>query len=442
MKQLLGVPVILVLLLFGAVGPGASVDVAAQATQATPAFVYGINAAIPDNFVGTFAPGNDAIYLLAGETSVISPRMTEIYFWPITNEYRANWSTHNELVPGTLEVLSGGTIVAELPPVQYTIQFTRNEDETTAELFLGQDAVDAEARFRARQKEFQDATTAYNTAENAWLAAAEDANQKIKAGEEVSIPPPPEPPAPIGLFSNGLNTGMAIDLDPGAYAIRLRGDDGKTVPGSERQLTVFQARRAGIGYTVVPETRWTTPLESPAPGDVVFGATGTNIFLEPHLSREYPAREWSLLQNPQQPAESAGGWQWVNGERLRDGTLEIVSGDRVQAEQNLTPYRVKQTPGKQLGYDVSPFDPTAADAPDAPDFEAFPVTLANAGELFDIRLRSSQGEIMAGSTRQIRAAESVPVNRLFLLPVVPLLIGAVAVGRFGRRAAIPRELAG
>src|ERR687893_722912 len=126
------------------------------------AFVYGINAAIPGNFVGTFAPPSaDAIFLLADDTSVISPRFTEIYFWPITNEFRADWSALNEPVPGVLEVVSDGRVVAELSPTDYTIHFKQEGTTTTGELFLGQAAIDAETDFRSRQEAFHQAASEY-----------------------------------------------------------------------------------------------------------------------------------------------------------------------------------------------------------------------------------------------------------------------------------------
>src|SRR3954471_17784658 len=76
----------------------------AQTPQKERAFVYGINAAVDSGFAGSFAPpGAPTLYLLAGQTSIISPRTTEIYFWSITNEYQADWSLVNEIVPGKLE---------------------------------------------------------------------------------------------------------------------------------------------------------------------------------------------------------------------------------------------------------------------------------------------------------------------------------------------------
>ena len=138
----------------------------AQTTDSQRAFVYGINAAVPDNFVGTFAPPSaDGIFLLAGGASVISPRFTEIYFWPITNEYRADWHALNEPVPGVLEVVKDGRVVAELTSTDYTIHFKQEGTSTTGELFLGQAAIEAEADFKARQDAFHKASSDYSRAE-------------------------------------------------------------------------------------------------------------------------------------------------------------------------------------------------------------------------------------------------------------------------------------
>src|SRR5262249_25772740 len=95
----------------------------AQTAQKERAFVYGINAAFATTYLGTFAPDSaPAIYLLADQTSVISPRITEIYFWPITNEYQADWTIVNEPVPGKLEILRGGQLFTTIDPTKYSIQ--------------------------------------------------------------------------------------------------------------------------------------------------------------------------------------------------------------------------------------------------------------------------------------------------------------------------------
>ncbi|MBA2598679.1 MAG: hypothetical protein H0V00_18820 [Chloroflexia bacterium] len=423
------------------VGPGG--QAAAQESDPEAAFVYGINAAIPDNYVGTYAPpAAPALYLLADLTSVISPRRTEIAFWPITNEYRPNWSALNEPVPGVLEISQNGTLVAEIVPTDYTIHFEQQDGITTAEIFLGADAIDAQARFEARQAAFQQASNDYFQAERDWQEAVTEAQERRQAGETVDVPVAPARPDPIGIFSNGLNQGMPIDLEPGRYAIRLRGPDGAIVPGSDRALIIFAPRRDGVGYSVVPETRWTTPDESPSPNDVIYGAANSALYLEPRVAREYPARAWALLQNPQRTAADAADWEWVNGERLIDARLEVVSGDEVVAAQELTPYQVDQLPGSELGYEVAPFDAGAADAPAAPAFAAYPIRLDAPGEQYDIRLVSDQGEILGGSARQVRVPANPPISRLFVVAVAPLLIGAAVITRRQRRVKMSRAAAG
>lgn len=445
MRRLILTGFVLLLALLGAAS-GAAGQTATETPDAAPAFVYGINAALPNTYTGTFAPPSvDTIYLLAGETSVISPRMTEIYFWPITNEYKANWHALNEPVPGVLEVSANGKVVAELEPTDYTIQFTPQGDAASAQIFLGTEAVAADADFKAKQEAFRQAASDYHEAQQAWLDAADKAAaQQREGGTPVPLPPEPQLPAPIGVFSNGLNHGIPVKLEPGQYAIRLRGEDGQTVPGSERALTVFAARRTGAGYTIVPESRWTTPDESPAPRDAILGAQGSALYLEPHQAREYPARDWALLQNPQRAASDMGGWAWVNGERLAGGQLEVLSGGAVVDTLPLTPYKVKQMPGSQLGYEVTALDPGAASGASAapPDFEAYPIQPGSAGETFQIRMVAADGSVIPGSERTVSVPANPALARLLLLPAIPLVIGATVVTNRKRRVRLPHGVAG
>ena len=133
----------------------------------------------------------------------------------------------------------------------------------------------------------------------------------------------------------------------------------------------------------------------------------------------------------------AGDWEWVNGERLVDARLEVVTDGQVADERALTPYEVEQVPGREW-YDVVEFDADAEDAPPAPDFEAYPIQLETSGEQYEIRLVSDQGEVLDGSARQVRVPANPPVSRLLLIPVAPLLIGAAVITRRQSRAKLSR----
>ena len=87
-------------------------------------FVYGINAFAWEGYAGSLsARPAHTIYVLAGHRSIVSARETLVYFWPITGEYRADWSGLNASVAGALEVFQAGRAVTVLPRQSYVIQY-------------------------------------------------------------------------------------------------------------------------------------------------------------------------------------------------------------------------------------------------------------------------------------------------------------------------------
>ncbi|HJZ48795.1 MAG TPA: hypothetical protein VKE41_16570 [Roseiflexaceae bacterium] len=413
----------------------------AQTPKKERAFVYGINAAFATNYVGTFAPDSaPAIYLLADQISVISPRITEIYFWPITNEYQADWTLVNEPVPGKLEILRSGQLIATIDPTKYTIQFTPRGTTTDARLYLGAEAEQAQAQFKAKQDAYQKASGEYLEAQRQWTAAMDAAIAQRAAGKNVTVPPEPQPPAPIDIFSNGLNDGFPIKLTPGSYQIHLRSPDGTIAPRSRRDLVVFAPRRVAVGYTVVPETRWTTPDQVTDLSDVILGAPGSNLYLQPHVTREYLARAYALLQDPQAHDVETSEWTWVSGEPLNDGQLEVVVGGQVVDRRALTPYRVRQLADTALGYEVQPYVPGEASSRSSPDFIAYPIRLETSGMAYSVRMVSPQGTAIDGSGRLVRAPIRAAFSELLLLPAAPLIVGAFVILRRRRRMRLPRDV--
>ena len=429
-------PIILLIALLQ--GSGAA---QAQTPQKERAFVYGINAAFSTNFTGSFAPASaPTIYLLANQTSIISPRVTEIYFWPITNEYQADWTLVNETVPGKLEILRSGQIFTTVELTKYTIQYTPRGATADAKLYLGAEAEQTQAQFKAKQDAYQQASGAYLAAQRQWMAAIEDANAKHAAGQNVTVPPEPQPPAPIDTFSNGLNDGFPIKLEPGNYQIQVRSPDGTIVPESRRDLVIFTTRRVAVGYAVVPAARWTTPEQVNDLSDVILGEPGTNLYLEPRVTREYPARAYALLQDPQAHGAETSEWTWISGEPLTDGQLEIVVGDQIVDRRVLSPYRVKQTSDTALGYEVQTYTPDGNSSHSGPDFTAYPIRLDRDSASYSVRMVSPQGMIMDGSTRLVRAPAAVALSQLMLLAAVPLIIGAFIITRRRRRMRLPRDM--
>jgi hypothetical protein len=428
------------LLLIGLTG---SAVVRAQEPQRQRAFVYGINAALENTYTGSFAPPSvPTLYLLADQTSILSPRMTEIYFWAITNEYKASWELLNEPVPGTLEIVQGGQVIQQTEPTSYTLHYQTHGTDVDAQLFLGRDADAAQARFSAEQQRYQTDLSVYYKAQLAWTAAADDANQRAQKGEKVTLPPAPQPPAPISVTSNGVNQGIPVKLPAGAYQVRLRGRDGAIVPDSTRTLEVFGPRRAAIGYTVVPETRWTTPDKVDDLSDVIVGTPNSQIYLTPHTAREFPTHAYTLLQDPQQQVGETTDWTWVMGESIATGELEIVAAGQPPERRALTPYLVTQVPGNTLGYQIQQFLPDPQRPNAAPDLVGYPLHIDQPGSGFEIRMVSPQGEVLVGSSRLVRTPAATRLSLLLLLAALPLVVGTAVIVRRRVQQRLPRNSAG
>ena len=406
--------------------------------ERTEAFVYGINASVPGAVFGTFAPpAVDEIYLLADRTSIISPRRTNIYFWPITNEYRAAWSSLNEGVEGVLEVLQGGQVVTTLEQTPYTIHFSQGEAAQRPQLYTGEEAIAAEERFRAEQEAYRQATMAYQAAREAWL---EDARQAQARGEDPETGSPgPEPPQVFSTLSTGLNLGFPLDLEEGSYQIRTRRPDGDIVPDSVRDLVVFGPRRTGVGYEVVPEKRWTFPEETNAPSDAILADQDAVLYLKPHVAREYSALAYERLQDPQYKGSGGSSeWSWESGELLEEGILEIARGGETEERIPLQAYFVKQNPGKEFGYEIRPYDPNTPDLTPRADFVGYRVAMSSDRPAAELRLRSADDEILVGSPRAIRVAEQNSLPSLLLIALVPVLLGAALILWRRRRTALTK----
>lgn len=407
----------------------------AQTPEQLDAFVFGINASVPGAVIGTFAPPNvDSIYFLADHTSILSPRRTRVYFWPITNEYRAAWSEVNEQVDGALEVLQGGRVIAELQQETYTIHFSSGEGAPRPQLYIGQEAVEANEDFQAAQNAYRQAVLDYQQAREAWLAQARDA--QARGIDRSTLPPAPQAPEAFNLFSTGLNQGYPVDLPSGTYQIRTRAPGGDIIPESERRLVVFEPRRTAIGYEVIPEARWTFSEELNDLASAILAEPHSVIYLNPYIVREYPTLAYEHLQNPQYTGDASGSeWMWVSGESVasltEDAQLEVVRQGRLEDRISLQPYFVRQVPGGELGYDILPYSPETPDLTPRVDFSGYRLELSPERSAFEVRLRSPEQEQLLGSAREVRVVQPVSVYSLLPIALLPLALGGMLL--FWRR---------
>lgn len=384
-------------------------------------FVYGINAFSWEGYAGALsAMPAHTIYLLAGHPSVVSARETFIYYWPITGEYRADWSSLNLPVPGTLEILQAGRVVASLAAQPYVIQYPQGPDRGPSILYTGEEARRRYQEFIEARERWREAMARYLRARQAYLDTLARLRNARSGGRTATVPPPPREPDPLLLFSTEVHDGFIVNVPAGQYAIRLRRPDGSLLAGSQRTLVVFTHRRESVGFTIVPQSRWTVPERADDPLSVIYARADQVLYFQPFAEREYNDLAYTRLLNPQSREGRPDGWRWQYIHPQPAAHL-VVSGPGGRSRVGRRGYRVVQTPGEALGYEVTEPGP-GQDA----DFDAYQVRVQGPME---IALADGAGRILPGSSRLIRVPRSGPTWPLALVPLIPLTMGASAVAR-------------
>ena len=403
----------------------------AQEPQKERQFVYGVNAFSGLAYEGTYYPlTTDTLYLMADVANIISPRETLIYFWPLTNDYKADWDALNEVVAGKLEVWQGNTLITTLSQTEYIIQYPHGLDAGEVHVYTGADAPAQYAEFDRLRIEFRQRVAGYYRAMQAYR---QDLQARAESGKaEGEPPPPPDEPAPFLFFSTNVHSGFPVTLPPGEYAIRVVNKAGRTIPGSERNLVVFAHIREAIGYTIIPHDKWTIPEQSQDPSQVFYLRDDSVIYLQPFSEREYNDLYYTRLVQPQTFAGDVGRRQWVSLTPVEGGILEVVQGGQVVERIERKAYIVRQYTGAVLGYEI--LDRAAQTDEELrnrrADFEGFEIRVAPGQSSFSVRLVDESGRVIPGSQRRIKRVSTTTGDGVFLLPLVPLIIcGGLALRR-------------
>lgn len=393
----------------------------ADLTDRERQFVYGLNVFTATEYVSTFAPASiDTIYVLADHVGVLDPKFTEVYFWPITNDYRADWTALNELVPGTLEVLREGRLLQHVELKDYVVQFDRSGALGNGRISVGAEAADRRAEFERERAAYLDRLRAYTDETEQFNRSLDELRQR---GGEAAPPTPPTQPAPFTLYSSSLARGFPVELAAGEYTLQVRAADGEIVAGSQKRLVAIAPRRQGIGYEVVSQEKWTVPDAADDPSNAIYILPGGVVYLRPFVALEFNRLEYTRLQNPQDLEATPNRWMWVHTAPVERTTLQ-VDGEPVA----IGDYSVVQAPGPALGYSIVPFQPDPATTADTrqPDLHAFRVVAPNRRSAQTLWTVDAGGRQLEGSGRTLSTTLGVVDVALALPVLVPLALGATA----------------
>jgi hypothetical protein len=372
--------------------------------------------------------------VLAGSEVVIEARFAPVFYWPITREYLADFSQEPRPVDGRIEVVDGAGEVRLVEPEPYVLWHPMGVGAGPAQLLHGESALALHADYvedaRAaaeREREYQRILGAHQAAVEAWLRLAAE-----RRGQGMPAPPPEldiERPEPFHAYASEPREAAVLALPAGTYTVRVRGEDGEIVPGSERELVSFGPLDRAIGYLLRPEDRWTRPVASFAPGETIYTTGRTDLFLEPMPVVEYDAGAYARLFRPQSvETADAAPTLWtadVAPESHDDAALTLWNGGVLVDTLPRTPWRVAQLAGAARGYEIEPFAPE--DSALEPDFYA--MRIPRNAEITRIDLIAEDAKTRLRADRALRQVAPWPEALLFLPALLPLVVGvAIRIG--------------
>lgn len=393
-------------------------------------FVWSLSPWTGKEYGGSFAPRQArTIYLMADATNIMNSLRSEIYYWDITEEYMADWFGHKEEVPGKLEILKGGSVYKTIEKTDYVYSYPEGY-YGKVDLITGEAAQAEFDRWEKLQDDYYDAVSAYYDAQAKWQAKMDKLLERVrktgKYAKPEEIPASPQQPEAPKLYVTSPVNAFVFDLPAGKYRIRLVDANGQVVPDSEKSLVVFAPRRHGVGYEIIPESKWTRPVTSNDRSHMLYLEGRRTFYMKPAYEKEYNQHNYLKMASLHKPLEGLGtrsGWMWVHMDEITDATVEIVKNGTVVQTIERKPYYVEQTPGYALGYKIVEFEPPAEGeySEREPTFEAYKIDLEAKGK-YIMRLVDAEGKVIPGSERVIRSVR-VAGWPLYTVPLIPLLVG-------------------
>jgi hypothetical protein len=365
------------------------------------------------------------ILVLADTPVVIEATMTEVYFWPITREYLADFEQRDEPVEGRLEVVDGSGQVRSVVPRPYSLWYPNGVAAGESELLIDDEAVARHEQYVREARAAAEASIEYQRRLAEHEAELQEWLQMQATGVE-PLPPPPgefteEPPEQFRGFASEPAEAPVVSMPQGEYTIRLRREDGAIVPGSERRVVSFGPRRQGVGYVIVPERRWTQPSVNFDPDEAIYVTGVSDLYLQPVGVEEYSAARYARLLDPQTiEAPDEAQFVWIPRDPLTGAEL-LTSADGGSTDRvGQRGYRVVQHAGATRGYTIEPFE--SGDGALEPDFEGMHVPMSEP-PVTTLALVDGD-EVVAGSQRAVRTMPQAPEWVLYAPAVLPVMLAA------------------
>ncbi len=372
--------------------------------------------AYKENFVPSAV---DDLFLMPGVDNAVNFVRTLEYYWPLSRQTYVAFERQHDDVPGTLVIRDARGAVTEIERQPYSILYPEGAVRGTGELLWGEDAERGYAAFREEEREFVRELTSIQRATTAYEAALREAASARLRGEGVrAVPPAPKRPQPLLKLVTEPQPAFRVNLPAGRYEAMLV-EDGQEIAGTRKTLQVIDVEGSDVAVLdIVPEERWTRPIQSNRADDRVYVRPGSRFFVTVHDADRYAELAYVRVVNPQ-GAAPGDREIWV---RRKPSAVDVLlldwKGD-APIEVPRTDLKVVQTQGSSFGYVVR-----EATADEISDLSGFPVDTPDGGVAAG-RLSVGDGPI----AREIVVVQPRRAEVAWSLALVPAAAGLLIAWR-------------
>lgn len=368
--------------------------------------VFGVSPFDGAKYLSSFLPESRQEMLLTADTdNTVTVLLSDVYYWPITAEYRADFQGVNIPLTGKLSVYRGKELYRELEQVDYIYVYPQGPSGEATQLFTG----DKMTRF-------------------------------IKEVQESYEERAANPNKPWATFQ-GPFKGFIVNLPEGNYRLVFSVEnDGKTF-SIEKKLRVFSPLGFGTAYQIIPDEKWTVSSDSETPQQRIYLKPGSVIYLKLFPSLLYSMADYERMAAPHRPSSGLGlenSSLWIHKEvSLEEEGRNSLAIEAAGQSNQIQPreFLVRQTEGSALGYTILDYDPVQF--PDTrPTFTAYRLLAPPPGIGVTLKIIDNKtADVPITGTREknqslrhLRSLEPRALNLTFLAFIFPFILILVRFG--------------
>jgi len=339
------------------------------------------------------------MFLVANTDNPVTVLLSDVYYWPITAEYRADFQGVHIPLGGNLLVFRGNELYRELEQVEYIYVYPRGPAGEPSQLLTGEEMIN-------------------------FIQEVLDTFEERLAN-----------PHRNWATFQGPFRGFIVNLPEGKYRLLFSVENEGQIFSMEKNLRVFSPLGHGIAYQIIPAERWTVSSNSETPHQRIYLRPGSVIYLKLFPTILYNRAYYERMVAPHRPLAGMGlenSSIWVHEEIALEerghNFLVIEAAGRSTLLQSQD-FLIRQTEGSALGYIIMEHDPMLFPGT-RPTFTAYRISAPPPGVGVTLRLADGGTGTLGRdqSLRHLRSLEPRNLSLSLLALAFPLILVLVRFG--------------